>query len=111
MPPVLEPGRDTKIATAADRPEQIRVSLGIRVKELAIGCHNVGSQQICQTVLAGEVADSTIQCSPPIPTEPVSPNLVARPWAPAVKPISAQAVRPSTSICKSSISESSSTIP
>ncbi len=56
--------------------------------------------------------------SPPMPTEPVSPKPVARPWAPvavvystAVNPVSAHAVRPSTSICSSFMSERSSTMP
>ena len=53
-----------------------------------------------------------------MPTEPVSPNPVASPWAAtafeysaAVRPVSAHAVRPSTSISSARISRRSRTIP
>src|SRR5829696_6478216 len=55
---------------------------------------------------------------PPIPTEPVSPKPVASPWAaaavvysPAVRPVSAHAVRLSASISSARICARSSTIP
>ena len=44
--PELETGGHAEVASAApDRPEEIRVGLGVRAQELAVGGHNFGRQQ------------------------------------------------------------------
>ena len=41
----LEPGRDAEVAAAAaDRPEKVRVRLGVHPENPAVGGHDVGSQ-------------------------------------------------------------------
>jgi hypothetical protein len=57
--PELEPGRNTEVAAAADRPEEIGTGLGLDPQEPAIGGHHLGGQQVigCGAVLADEVAD------------------------------------------------------
>ena len=54
--PELEPGHDAEVAAAAaDRPEQVRVRLGVDAEELAVGGHDLGGEQGVdrQAVLAG----------------------------------------------------------
>ena len=68
--PELEPGRDAEVAAAAaDRPEQVRVRLGVHAQELAVGGHDLGGQQVVdrQAVLADEVADAAAQGDPADP--------------------------------------------
>jgi hypothetical protein len=57
----LESGRDREVAAAApDRPEQVRVGLGVDVQEPAVGGDQLGGQQVVdgEAVLADEVADA-----------------------------------------------------
>jgi hypothetical protein len=55
------------------------------MQQLTVGGYQLGGQEVVdrQPVLANEESDSAASVSPPIPTEPVSPNPVARPWAAA----------------------------
>ena len=42
----LQAGHDAEVAAAAaDRPEQVRVVLGVRAEQLAVGGHDVGGQR------------------------------------------------------------------
>jgi hypothetical protein len=78
----LEAGDDAEVAAAAaDGPEQLRMRLVIHAQELAVGGHHLGGQQVVdgQPVLADQVADPPARVRPPMPTEAVSPNPVARP--------------------------------
>ena len=44
--PELEPGHDAEVAAAAtDRPEQVRLVLGVDVQELAVGGDDLGREQ------------------------------------------------------------------
>ena len=70
MQPESEAGRDAEVAAAtADRPEQVRVMLGVDAKELAVGGHDVGRQQRVdrQAVLADEIPDTPAERDPPEP--------------------------------------------
>ena len=119
--PELEAGCHAKVAAAAaDCPEQVRVRLGVRPQELAIGGHDLGGQQVVdgQTVLADEIPNAAAQGDPSDPhragvAEPGRQTVVAAAavYSPAVSPVSAQAVRRSASICSARISLRSSTMP
>ena len=64
LQPVPEPRDDAEVASPApDRPEQIRVRLGIDGDELAIGRHHIRSQQGVdrEPVLANEEADPSAE--------------------------------------------------
>ena len=68
--PELEAGRDAEVAAAAaDRPEEVRVRLGVRAQELAVRGHDLGGQQVVdrEAVLADEVADAAAQRDPADP--------------------------------------------
>ncbi len=68
--PELEAGRDAEVAAAAaDRPEEVRVRLGVDAQELAVGGHDVGGQQVVdrEAVLADQVPDAAAQRDPPDP--------------------------------------------
>jgi hypothetical protein len=44
--PVLEPGGHAEVATAAsERPEQVRMRLGVHSEKLAVRGHDIGGQQ------------------------------------------------------------------
>jgi hypothetical protein len=69
-------------------------------------------------VFAHQVADAAAEGEPADPTEPVSPNPVASPCAPAaavywpaVRPVCAHAVRASGSMSRPRIADRSSTMP
>jgi hypothetical protein len=75
-------GGDAEVAAAAaDRPKQLRMGLVVDVQQLAVGGHHLGGQQAVdgQAVLSDQVPDAAAEGVPPIPTEAVSPNPVARP--------------------------------
>ena len=60
--PVLEAGHDAEVAAAAaDRPEQVRLVLGVDASELSIGRHDLGGEDVVdrQAMEAAEVADAT----------------------------------------------------
>ena len=62
--PELEPGHDPEVAAAAaDRPEQVRLVLGVDQPDLAVGGHDLGGEQVVdrQAVLADEVADAAAE--------------------------------------------------
>ena len=68
--PVPEPGRDAEVAAAApDRPEQIRVCLGIDVQQLAVGRDELGGEQVVdrEAVLADEEPDAASEREPADP--------------------------------------------
>ena len=117
-----EPGRDPEVAAAAaDRPEQVGLGLGVDATELAVGGHDLGREQVVdgQAVLANQVPDAAAERDPADPdragvAEPGREAVRARPRScirAAVSPVSAQAVRPSTSMSSALMSERSSTIP
>ena len=59
--PVLEAGHDAEVAAAAaDRPEQVRLVLGVHAPQLSIGRHDLGGEDVVdrQAVEAAEVADA-----------------------------------------------------
>jgi len=63
----LEPGRDAEVAAAAaDRPEQVRMRLGIDAQEPTVRGHDLGREQVVdrEAVLADEVADAAAQRDP-----------------------------------------------
>jgi hypothetical protein len=63
----LEPRGDAEVpAAAADRPEQVRVVLGIDVQELAVRGHDLGGEQVVDrhAVLADEEADPATERDP-----------------------------------------------
>jgi hypothetical protein len=65
--PELEPRRDAEVAAAApDRPEQLRMRLGIGPEQPAVRGHHVGGQQVVdrQPVLADEVPDAAAEREP-----------------------------------------------
>ncbi len=65
-----EARRDAEVAaSAADRPEQVRVMLGVDAQELAVGGHDVGREQGVdrQSVLADEIADTAAERDPAEP--------------------------------------------
>ena len=65
-----EPRRDAEVpAAAADRPEQVRLVLGVDATELAVRGHDVGGQQVVdrQAVLADEVAHAASERDPADP--------------------------------------------
>ena len=65
--PELEPGRHAEVAApAADRPEEVRMRLGIRAHQPAVRGHDLGSQQVVdrQAVLADEISDPAAQREP-----------------------------------------------
>ena len=65
--PVLEAGGHPEVAaTAADRPEQVRVVVGVGPQQLAVGGDEVGGQQVVdgQAVLADQVADAAAEGDP-----------------------------------------------
>ena len=107
----LEAGHDPEVAAAAtDGPEQVRVVVGVDPQALAVGGHDVGGEEVVdgQAVLAHEVADTPARGEPAEPdragvTEPGREAVFARPPSstpPAVRPASAHAVRPSTSMSR-----------
>ena len=57
--------------------------LGVHAVELAVRGHDLGGEQAVdrEAVLADEVPHAAAERDPPIPTEPVSPNPTASPWA------------------------------
>ncbi len=60
----LEPGRNAEVAAApADRPEEIRVRLGVGADELAVGRHQLGREQVVdrEAVLADEEAGAAAE--------------------------------------------------
>jgi hypothetical protein len=62
--PVPEPRDDPEVAAAAaDRPEQVRVRVGVGAHELAVRGHDVGREQVVdrEPVLAHEVADAAAE--------------------------------------------------
>src|SRR5690606_21423846 len=62
--PVLEPGHDAEVATAAaERPEEIRMRLGIDAQKLAVRGDDFSRQERVdrQAVLAYKVPDPTAQ--------------------------------------------------
>ena len=64
MEPVPEPRDDAEVAAAAaDRPEQVRVRVGVGAHELAVRGHDVGREQVVdrEPVLAHEVADAAAE--------------------------------------------------
>ena len=68
--PELEAGRDAEVAAAAaDRPEQVRIVLGVDAEELAVGGHDLGGEQVVdrEAVLADEVADAAAERDPADP--------------------------------------------
>ena len=63
----LEPCRDAEVAAAAaDRPEEIRMGLGIRAELLPVRGHDVGRQQVVdrEAVLADEIAHAAAERDP-----------------------------------------------
>jgi len=65
--PELEARRHPEVAAAAaQRPEQVRVVLGVGTPHLAVGGHHLGGQQVVdrQAVLSDQVADATGQRDP-----------------------------------------------
>jgi hypothetical protein len=65
--PVLEAGGHPEVATTAtDRPEQVRVVVGVDAQELAVGGDQLGGQQVIdgQAVLSDQVADAAAQGDP-----------------------------------------------
>ena len=67
---VLEAGRDAEVAAAAaDRPEQVRVVLGVDAEQLAVRGHDLGGQQVVdrEAVFADEVAHATAKRDPADP--------------------------------------------
>ena len=57
LEPEAEPGRDAEVAAAAaDRPEQVRVRLGVHAEELAVGGDDLGGEEVVdrEAVLADE---------------------------------------------------------
>ncbi len=77
MQRVLEPGDDAEVpAAAADRPEQVRMMLGIDAQELAVGGHDVGGQERVdrQAVLADQIADTAAERDPADPHGPGVPE-------------------------------------
>ncbi len=70
MEPELEPGDDTEVAAAAtDRPEQIRLRLGVHPSHTTVGGHDVGGQQVVdrEAVLPDEEPDPTAERDPADP--------------------------------------------
>ena len=68
--PVVEAGDDAEVAAAApDRPEEVRVALGVDLEHAAVGGHDLGTEQVVdrQTVLAHEVADAAAERESPDP--------------------------------------------
>jgi hypothetical protein len=66
MQPVAEASGDAEVAAAAaDRPEQLRMGLGVHVEHLAVGGHQLRGQQVVdgQAVLANQVAGASARCS------------------------------------------------
>ena len=62
MEPEREPRHDAEVAaTTTDRPEQVRLVLGVDVVDLTIGRHDLRRDDVVdgQAVLAHEVADAT----------------------------------------------------
>jgi hypothetical protein len=60
----LEAGRNTEVApAAADGPEEVRMRLGVRVQQLAVGRDHLSGQKVVdrQAVLANEKADAAAQ--------------------------------------------------
>ena len=120
--PELEPGRDAEVAAAAaDRPEQVRVRArrrrGAARRRRSRSRRRAGCRSSGRTCGRGSRSPPP-SVIPPIPTEPVSPKPVARPCSPtaveysaAVRPVSAQAVRPSTSMSSAFMSRRSRTMP
>ena len=73
MEPVLEACGDAEVAAAtADRPEQVRLRLGVHAQELAVGRDDVGGQQVVdrEPVLADEEPDAPAQRDPTDPDRP-----------------------------------------
>ena len=73
MEPVLEPGRDAEVpAAAADRPEEVRIMVGIDDPDLAVGGDQLGGQQVVdgQAVLPSEIADAAAEGDPAEPHRP-----------------------------------------
>ncbi len=70
MQPELEPGRDSEVtAAAADRPENVRMCLGVGAQDLAVRGHDLSGQQIVdgQAVLAHQEPYAAAQREPPDP--------------------------------------------
>ena len=71
--PVLEARHDPEVAAAAaDRPEQVRMVLGVDQQALAVGGHHLGRQHVVdrQPELAHEVADAATERDPADPDRP-----------------------------------------
>ena len=72
MEPVDERGHDAEVAAAAaDRPEEVRVLVGARPQQLAVGGDDVGGEQVVagQAVLAVEPADAATSVRPAMPVD------------------------------------------
>ena len=80
--PILEPRRDAKVAaSAADRPEQIRVQRGVGSHDFAIRRHDVRGEDVVdgQAVPAGEVPDAAPERDPADPDRTGVPELDRQP--------------------------------
>ena len=68
--PVVEARDDAEVAAAApDRPEEVRMTVGVDLEDAAVGGHDLGGEQMVdrQTVLAHEVAGAAAEREPADP--------------------------------------------